>query len=210
MLYAHDGVQWKLNGLCLFIEIETDNGVNSLKLIRCRERPPLPVQAVTKSCARRKVLNRPPDGHGAMTERKHYLFHGWNSLSKNGKGFSLPEVLVAMGVFAMVGVSFISTIGTSYNILSTSDQHTVAESLARAQMDKINNAPYNGTAPYTYDNYTITGIPAGYGVSAAVALVDPQTGNTSATDLGIQKVTVTVTCQRHSPPAVVVLQTYKR
>jgi len=126
------------------------------------------------------------------------------------RGFSVVEVLVSMTILAVIGVTFVTALGTGYKVLTTSDQRTTAESLAKAQLENIVNAPYDGTAPYNYDSYLITGIPAGYGVSIAVALVDPRTGNVSTTDLGVQKVTVTVTCQQHSPSTVVAMEVYKR
>jgi hypothetical protein len=75
-------------------------------------------------------------------------------------------------------------------------------------MESINNAPYDSTPPYTYSK--ITGIPAGYDINIAVALVNPETGGSSAMDLGVQKVTVTVIYQQRIPPEVLVLETYKR
>ena len=158
----------------------------------------------TWRCALNGQVPAPARAEQAGSIHNRTMFH------TGEKGFSFPEVLVAMTVFATVGVTFISSLGTGYKVLSTSDQRTTAQSLARAQMDKVNNAPYDGTAPYSYDSYAITGVPAGYTVNIAVALVDPQTGSTSATDLGIQKITVTVTCQAHSPPEVVKLEAYKR
>ena len=127
---------------------------------------------------------------------------------RNGSGFTLLEVLIAAAIFAVVGVTFVSALATNFKVLFIADQRTTAESLAKAQMEVINNAPYDSIPPYSYTK--ITGIPAGYDVIIAVALVNPETGSTSATDLGVQKVTVTVTCQQHSPPEVIVIETYKR
>ena len=127
---------------------------------------------------------------------------------RKGKGITLPEVLIAVAIFAVVGVTFVSALATNFKVLLIADQRTTAESLAKTQMEAINNAPYDSTPPYTYTK--ITGIPAGYDISIAVALINPETGATSATDLGVQKVTVTVTCQQHSPPEVLVIETYKR
>lgn len=121
---------------------------------------------------------------------------------------TIAEVLIALAIFAVVGVTFVSALGTNFKVLLMADQRTTAESLAKTQMEAINNAPYESTPPYTYSK--ISGIPAGYDINIVVALVDPETGLTSALDLGVQKVTVTVTCQQHSPPEVLVLESYKR
>jgi len=121
---------------------------------------------------------------------------------------TIAEVLIALAIFAVVGVTFVSALGTNFKVLLVADQRTTAESLVKTQMEAINNAPYDSTPPYTYDK--ITGIPAGYDINIAVALVNPETGAVSATDLGVQKVTVTITCQQHLPPEVLVLESYKR
>jgi Tfp pilus assembly protein PilV len=123
-------------------------------------------------------------------------------------GITIAEVLIALAIFAFVGVTFVSALGTNFRVLLAADQRTTAESLAKTQMEAINNAPYDSTAPYAYSK--ITGIPAGYDITIAVALVNPETGAVSAVDLGVQKVTVTVTCQQRSPPEVLVIETYKR
>lgn len=133
--------------------------------------------------------------------------HGFK-FKKNETGITLVEVLVALSIFAVVGVTFVSALGTNFKVLLMADQRTTAESLAKTQMEAINNAPYNSTSPYTYNK--ITGIPAGYDINIAVVLINPETGAISALDLGVQKVTVTVTCQQHSPPEVIVVESYKR
>ena len=127
---------------------------------------------------------------------------------RDERGITLIEVLVALSIFAVVGVVFTAALGTNFKVLLMADQRTTAESLAKTQLDAINNAPYDFTAPYTYAK--ITGIPAGYDINIAVVLINPETGAVSATDLGVQKVTVTVTCQQRSPPEVIVVESYKR
>ena len=124
------------------------------------------------------------------------------------KGITLPEVLVSLLIFTTVSVTFVAALGTNFKVLLVADQRTTAESLARAQLEAINNAPYDFTAPYAYSK--ITTIPAGYDVIPTAILINPETGAVSATDLGVQKITVTVTCQQHSPPEIIVVETYKR
>jgi prepilin-type N-terminal cleavage/methylation domain-containing protein len=120
-------------------------------------------------------------------------------------GFSLPEVLVALSIFAVVGVVFTAALGTNFKVLVLADQRTTAESLAKAKLEAIDKAAYYST----YDNVTIS-IPSGYAVSTAVVYVDPLTGLVSSTDVGMQKVTVTVTFPQRSPPEVIVISSYKR
>jgi len=141
--------------------------------------------------------------------------HGIRSKS-NETGISLPEVLVSLLIFATVSVTFVSALGTNYKVLLMADQRTTAESLAKAQLEAINNATYDTIAPYEYNK--ITGIPAGYDINSngadanhiRVTLVDPVTGGVSATDLGVQKVTCNITCQWASPTTVISVESYKR
>lgn len=123
-------------------------------------------------------------------------------------GVTIAEVLIALAIFAVIGVTFVSALGTNFKVLLIADQRTTAESLAKTQMEEINNSPYDSTPPYSYNK--ISGIPEGYDININVALINPETGSVSALDLGVQKVTVTVTCQQHSPPEVLVLESYKR
>jgi Tfp pilus assembly protein PilV len=134
-------------------------------------------------------------------------------LKRIENGITFPEILIASLILSLVGVVFMTALASNYRVLRNTDQRTTAESLARSQMEAINNAPYDGTAPYSYDNYTITGIPSGYRITIAAVPIDPVTGDNSTMDLGIQKVTVTVICQNRLPDlssTVLVLESYKR
>jgi Tfp pilus assembly protein PilV len=128
----------------------------------------------------------------------------------NQKGITIPETLIALAIFALVAVTFTAALGTNFKMLLVADQRTTAESLAKAQLEAINNAPYDAVPPLTYDK--ITGIPYGYDVNITVELINPETGAVSATDLGVQKVTCTVTCQGYSPSnaPVFTIEAYKR
>jgi prepilin-type N-terminal cleavage/methylation domain-containing protein len=122
-----------------------------------------------------------------------------------GKGYTLGEVLVSLAIFGVVGVTFMSALGTNFKVLLMADQRTTSETLAKSQLEAINNSPYDFTTPYEYDK--ITGIPSGYDINIAVSLVNPETGAVSALDLGVQKVAVTVTFQQN---AVLVVESYKK
>jgi len=145
-----------------------------------------------------------------VTIRKTGIVDLMNKLKfrSSERGVTIAEVLIALAILAVVGVTFVTALGTNFKVLLMADQRTTAESLARTQMESINNAPYDSISPYAYNK--ITGIPSGYDINIAVALINPETGAVSALDLGVQKVTVTVTCVQHSPPEVLVLESYKR
>ena len=140
--------------------------------------------------------------------------HGIRSKS-NEMGISLPEVLVALSIFAVVAVVFTAALGTNFKVLTLADQRTTAESLAKAQLEAINNAPYDSSSPYEYNKIAV---PYGYAIKPdgsdanhiRAVLIDPLTGAVSATDLGVQKVTCNVTCQWSSPTTVISIEAYKR
>ena len=127
---------------------------------------------------------------------------------RSESGMTIPEVIVAVSIFAIVGVTFTNAMSTNYKVLLTAHQRTIAESLSKTQMESINNSPYNSTSPYTYNK--ITGIPDGYDINIVAVPVNPETGAASALDLGVQKVTVIVTCQQRSPSEVTRIESYKR
>lgn len=129
---------------------------------------------------------------------------------KDEKGVTLTEVLVAVSIFAVVGITYVSALGTNVKVLLLADQRTTAESLARAQLEAINNAPYNAADPLPETPYEIiSNVPEGYDIKISVKLINPETGQVSATDLGVQKVTCNVTC-RYPPYESVVVESYKK
>jgi prepilin-type N-terminal cleavage/methylation domain-containing protein len=131
-------------------------------------------------------------------------------VKRNEKGITLPEVLVAVSIFAVVGITYVSALGTNVKVLLTADQHTTAESLAKAQLEAIQNAPYNATDPLPEDPYeTITGVPDGYVINISVKRIDPETGQESGTDLGVQKITCNVTAL-YPPYKGIVVESYKK
>ncbi len=125
-------------------------------------------------------------------------------------GMTLMEVLIAVAVLGILGAAFMSTLGGGIKATVLADERTVAESLARTQMEAIRNAEYDDTFPYDYDYAEITNIPEGYAVSINPdpldILWDPETQDVTLTDLGFQKITVTVF---HGEKQVFEVVTYK-
>lgn len=121
------------------------------------------------------------------------------------QGITLIEILIAIFILGVVGVGFASGMGTGLMADKVADERTIADSLARTQLESIKRAPYNGTPPYGYA--TITGIPAGYSLNIAVNLINPNIAGNSTTDLGIQKIKVTVL---RGTKQILQLETYKK
>ena len=132
----------------------------------------------------------------------------------NEKGITLVEALIAFMIFSVVAVTFIHALETNFRVLCMDRQRTTAESLAKTQLEVINNAPYNPVSPYSYDNITISP-PAGYQIAISKGvLIDPRNGTVSGTDYGVQKVTCNVTCSvrcfDNSTATVISIESYKR
>jgi prepilin-type N-terminal cleavage/methylation domain-containing protein len=117
---------------------------------------------------------------------------------KDEKGFSLIEVVIAIGVLGIIAVGFFTALSGSTKALITADERTTAESLARSQMEYIkkqNFVKYNTVGPnIPYERITDPYFTISY-----------QTAN--VTDTGLQKITITVT--RNSTTRHVTFEDYK-
>jgi prepilin-type N-terminal cleavage/methylation domain-containing protein len=63
-------------------------------------------------------------------------------LRKKEKGFALIEVLLALGILAIVGTTFLIGIGVSSKAILVANERTTAESLARSQMEWVKELLY--------------------------------------------------------------------
>lgn len=110
---------------------------------------------------------------------------------KGQAGFSLIEVILAVALVGILATAIPSALAGANRATVTADQRTTAETLARSQMDYIQNQPYdsaNATPVYEL----ISNIPASYSiVTPMAARLDPK-GDGLADDDGLQEITVTV------------------
>lgn len=102
-------------------------------------------------------------------------------------GFSLVEELVSLGVVAVGLAMLIAMISTGTKGVTATVNHTLAEGLARSQVEEIKADAYAAS-------YTPLTPPTGYSVTVGVGYWD--TGGSgfvgSDTGSGLQKITVTV------------------
>jgi prepilin-type N-terminal cleavage/methylation domain-containing protein len=114
-------------------------------------------------------------------------------LIKSEKGFSLVEVLIAVGLLGLIGVAVLMALTTVSNGVLISDNQATAESLARSQMEDIKNGPYaNNYLPSLPDEH----VDAGYS-----ATIDAET-----IAAGLQKITITI---EHYSEEILILEGYK-
>jgi prepilin-type N-terminal cleavage/methylation domain-containing protein len=127
----------------------------------------------------------------------------------SSRGFTLVEVLITIALIGAIGVAFFSFMSVATSALIHADERTVAESLARSQMEYIKNQGYNGTTR-TYQK--IPSIPSGYEIcslncssnqacppvnclnnQAVVAIFwDSSNNRWSPTDTGLQKIALVI------------------
>ena len=80
------------------------------------------------------------------------------------RGFTLIEVLVALGIFGFVGVGILAGLSTGYRAQDSNRVHTIGENLARAVLEDIRFQPYQ-------DSYTVSApVPSGYSFAVTTAL----------------------------------------
>jgi len=118
-----------------------------------------------------------------------------NAFKGHSGGFTFIEVVIALALFAIIGIAFAGGLGTASRAVLTGDIRTNAESLARTQMEYVKSQDYNSAG-----DYTLQVLPeyeeAGY--SAALDAVELEEG--------LQKITVTVS---HMDEQVISLEGYK-
>jgi Tfp pilus assembly protein PilV len=94
------------------------------------------------------------------------------------RGISLTEVVVAVGIMAVVVLAFVSALSTGSIAVREGEQEVVSQRLAQTQLEYIKGCPYNTI-------YPAIDVPEGYSISVEV-------GSTPDNDNDIQKISVTV------------------
>lgn len=113
------------------------------------------------------------------------------------QGFTLVEVLIALAILGLVGVSAMSAINVSSRTILTSREQTIAESLTRSAIEYAKQIPYDSGEPFEYiisEDIIDTDGPPYYGEYRIGD--DPDVNKVSATLVegqpGLQKITVKV------------------
>jgi prepilin-type N-terminal cleavage/methylation domain-containing protein len=143
------------------------------------------------------------------------------------RGFTLVEVIIALGLLGIISIAFLGALATSSAAIITSDKHATAESLARSEMEFVKSQDYSsaewsyqlpsGTSPTGhFPDWWVQGshtLPAGYEDYTATVeaeWLDPMDDGKDNDD-GLQKITVTITFPDDTPEGqtVITLEGYK-
>lgn len=123
-------------------------------------------------------------------------------------GMTLMEVLIAIAVLGVIAAAFLTALGGGLKGAIVADERTVAESLARSQLEAIRNAKYDDEFPYEYAK--IDSIPDGYDMTVAVEPFNPITGSPDGNITDFQRIIVTVIrVSDGEPKKVLEVETYK-
>ena len=110
---------------------------------------------------------------------------------RNGRGVTLIEVMVAIGILGIIGPTFLGSMGTAQKATRITSAQGQAEALARSQLETIKNSAYLDCDP-TPCYSTITDIPAQYNVSISVQIIDTPTCSVDSNCNTLQEVAVAI------------------
>ena len=106
---------------------------------------------------------------------------------RNSKGFSLLETVIGIAIIAVVGIGLVAGLGTTFKMLSITNDRQHAKTLAAAEMEYVQGVPYS-TSGTGYSDYVIPAEYAGYIVAPIIPEAIPP-----ADVNAIQKITIVVT-----------------
>ena len=125
----------------------------------------------------------------------------------SSRGFTMIEVLIAIAILGIISIGFLGALATTSLSVGRADERTVAESLARKQMEYVKNQVYQAALTGGIATYQkISGIPEGYSIwsvastsstvviSANITGIPWDSGNNTAVskDIGLQKISLVI------------------
>ncbi len=133
-----------------------------------------------------------------------WLLKGKFKLFREQRGFTLFEVLVAVGILGLIGVGLLNALDTNSRAVGILDEQVVATSLATASFEAISNSTYSTDYTDLVNNITK---PAGYDVDVSYHFsVDGTSWNATYDGQTLQKITIVVL---HQGKPVLSMCTYK-
>jgi type II secretory pathway pseudopilin PulG len=112
------------------------------------------------------------------------------------KGFSIVETLIGMALIGAIGIALLSGLGTVAKSTASNLNLTKGESLARSQLEYIQNQPYHTAGSGIYPAaYSSISLPSGFSFTTPIGQMVTRinaSGSTYNNDTGLQKITVSV------------------
>jgi len=124
---------------------------------------------------------------------------GVQILDGNERGVTLAETLVALAIFGIVAVVFLSGLTMSSKAVMVNQERVAAESLAKSQMEDIKAQDYDEAGAYSKINIVQDLLDQGYDIDWP-----PDVQELSS---GLQKITVTIINRNGN--GILTLETYK-
>jgi len=141
-----------------------------------------------------------------MNKNWQRLLERFGSARSAELGLTLIEIIIAMGILAVVAATFLLGISSSSTAVMVSQERVAVDSLAKSQMERIKGWEYDDVNdPPIYDAALLTDIPAGYAIDIDAVRLDPEEDGLDDDD-GLQQITLTVT---HDGEAAFILEGYK-
>jgi type II secretory pathway pseudopilin PulG len=134
------------------------------------------------------------------------LLAKFNVLRRNEVGVSLIETLIALALLGMISVPFLSGLATASKATYIGDERATAGSLARSQMEFVKGLNYIDYSVPGHEEYELIAPSADYSVEVTAVPIDPNTGEASAEDQGIQRIAITV---KHGDKPVLIIEDYR-
>ena len=118
-----------------------------------------------------------------------YICRLCRKLNNGQNGGSLVETAIALMLFGIISVAFLTSLSNSSKARLAADEHTAARALAQSQIEALLKESYQ----FSYDPLPVSTAFAGY--STVVTTDNLRNGN-------IQKITVTVVHDDHNVTAL--------
>jgi prepilin-type N-terminal cleavage/methylation domain-containing protein len=128
---------------------------------------------------------------------------GTKFMHKGERGFTMLEVVIAIGLLGIIAVSVLAALSTASAALIIADRKATAESLARTEMEYVKNQDYIDYSESGHEEYDkVGGYTENYNVDITVEPINPSTyepylyieyESRFHQDDGIQFITVSVT-----------------
>jgi type II secretory pathway pseudopilin PulG len=136
--------------------------------------------------------------------RPYFSLYPYRSSTRE-RGDIFIEVIIALAIIGLVAVGVLVGLAAAAKSNIISDEQTTGESLARAQIEYIQQQPYDSGNTTPFYN-VLSSLPTGYSIITPMATrLDPK-GDGTGNDDGLQKITVSV---QHKGETIFVLEDYK-